>query len=87
MTFSSLILCPSARLARSIQTDIAHQQIQAGKGQWLSPAVLTLSQWLDGVIEEGLLTGAIAGTTAGTIGEQSPPYALSAFNEQLLWKK
>lgn len=79
MTFNSLILCPSARLARSIQADIAHQQIQAGKSQWHSQDVQTLSQWLEGFVEEELLTGAIE--------EQSPPYALSSFNEQLLWEE
>ena len=79
MTSNALILCPSARLARSIQNDIALQQIQAGNSQWHSPAVLTLSQWLADVIEEGLLTG--------VIDEQAPPYALSSFNEQLLWEE
>ncbi|MFZ3088708.1 MAG: DNA helicase, partial [Methylotenera sp.] len=73
------ILCPSARLARSIQSDIAQQQIQVGKAQWYSSDVQTLAQWLERIIEEGLLTGAI--------NEQSPPYALSAFNEQLLWEE
>ncbi len=79
MTFNSLILCPSARLARSIQTDIAYQQIQAGKSQWHSSAVQTLSQWLEGIIEKGLLTGEIE--------DLAPPYTLSSFNEQLLWEE
>lgn len=79
MTLKPLILCPSARLARSIQNDIAKQQIEAQKSQWLSPEVQTLSQWLDRIIEEGLLTGEIVA--------QSSPYALSVFNEQLLWEE
>ncbi|HQS42793.1 MAG: DNA helicase [Methylotenera sp. 17-45-7] len=78
MTANSIILCPSARLARSIQNDIAQQQIQLGISQWQSPNVQTLSQWLEKTIEEALLTAAIEETT--------PPYALSAFNEQLLWE-
>lgn len=78
MSANSIILCPSARLARSIQSDISQQQIQAGQAQWYSPNVQTLAQWLANVIAEGLLTGAI--------NEQTPPYALSAFNEQLLWE-
>jgi exodeoxyribonuclease-5 len=78
MSVNSIILCPSARLARSIQNDITQQQTQAGKTQWHSPNVQTLSQWLETIIEQGLLTGAI--------NEESPPYALSAFNEQLLWE-
>lgn len=79
MTSDSLILCPSARLARSIQNDLIQQQIQAGKKQWNSPVVQTLSQWLDALVEEGLLIGAV--------NEAQPPYALSSFNEQLLWEE
>lgn len=79
MTANSIILCPSARLARSIQNDIAQQQIQLGISQWQSPDVQTLSQWLEKTIEAALLTGAIE--------ETAPPYALSAFNEQLLWEE
>jgi exodeoxyribonuclease-5 len=79
MSDNSIILSPSARLARSIQNDITQQQTQAGKIQWYSPNVQTLSQWLEGIIEQGLLTAAI--------DEASPPYALSAFNEQLLWEE
>lgn len=79
MSSNALILCPSARLARSIQTDIAYQQLQSGKSQWLSPDIQTLSQWLEAVIEEDLLTGQITETTL--------PYTLSIFNEQLLWEE
>jgi exodeoxyribonuclease-5 len=79
MSDNSMILCPSARLAHSIQNDIAKQQTQSGKTQWHSPNVQTLSQWLESIIEQGLLTGAI--------NEASPPYTLSAFNEQLLWEE
>ncbi len=79
MQTNFMILCPSARLARSIQNDIAKQNERAGRSQWQSLDVQTLGQWLDGVIEHGLLTGPIA--------EQAPPYLLSAFNEQLLWEE
>ena len=79
MTDNSIILCPSARLARSIQNDIAQQRIQAGNTQWRSPDVQTLSQWLEKTTEQALLKGAIE--------EAKPPYALSALNEQLLWEE
>ena len=79
MVSNPLILCPSARLARSIQYDIAQQQILAGQQQWVSPRVLTLTQWLESLIETGLLTGLVT--------EVNPPNALSAFNEQLLWEE
>ncbi|NOT14007.1 MAG: DNA helicase [Methylotenera sp.] len=79
MILNSLILCPSSRLARSIQADFSAQQIQAGLQQWISPNVQTLTQWLDDLITTGLL--------AGQIVEVNPPTALSAFNEQLLWEE
>ncbi len=73
---NSLILCPTARLVRSIQADIAQKNMQLGQTQWQSVAVQTLSQWLDDMIETSLLSGE---TT-------QPIAALSAFNEQLLWE-
>jgi len=79
MTVNSITLCPSARLARSVQNDITHQQIAAGKTQWHSPDVQTLAQWLESIMAEGLLTGVIDG--------QSQSYVLSTFNEQLLWEE
>jgi exodeoxyribonuclease-5 len=73
---NSLILCPTARLVRSIQADIAQKNMQLGQTQWQSVAVQTLSQWLDSMIEMRLLAGEIA----------QPITQLSAFNEQLLWE-
>ena len=72
-----LILCPSARLVRSIKNDIARQQLQAGQHQWQSSPVLTLGQWLENIIEAGLLSGDIA----------APQNLLNPFNEQLLWQE
>ena len=74
---NTLILCPSARLVRSIKNDIARQQLQAGQHQWQSTPVLTLGQWLEEIIETGLLSGNIA----------TPQDLLSPFNEQLLWQE
>lgn len=81
MLSNSIILCPSARLARGIQSDISRLKMQSGFSQWRSAAVFTLSQWMDGLIEEGLLTGEIGALNS------TPPYALSAFNEQSLWEE
>jgi probable DNA repair protein len=72
-----LILCPTARLVRAIQTDIATQQKSKGNSQWLSASILTLTQWLDNITETCLLAGKIS----------NPPQRLSAFNEQLLWQE
>ena len=71
-----LILCPSARLARSINNDIAQQYMLAGKTQWPSANVQTLTQWLDGIIEQKILCGEIV-----------PQAMLSQLNEQLLWQQ
>lgn len=79
MSINPLILCSSARLARSIQADIGGTYLNQEKTQWHSPDARTLSQWLQCIIEEGLLTGDITAQTA--------PYALSTFNEQLLWEE
>lgn len=79
MSINPIILCPSARLARSIQNDIGRAHLKQDQHQWHSPDIRTLSQWLESIIEEGLLVG--------DIEAQSSPYALSVFNEQLLWEE
>ncbi len=81
MLSNSVILCPSARLARAIQSDISRLKIKSGSNQWHSARVFTLSQWMDGLVEEGLLTGEI-----GALGSL-PPHVLSALNEQSLWEE
>jgi probable DNA repair protein len=74
---NTLILCPSARLVRSIKNDTARQHIQADLTQWQSPHVMTLTQWLDNIIEQNLLAGNIT----------APPSRLNPINEQLLWQQ
>jgi probable DNA repair protein len=74
---NTLILCPTARLLRAIQADIAETYIQIGQTQWQSAPVQTLSGWLDGTIEVGLLAWSIA----------QPQTLLAPFNEQLLWEE
>jgi probable DNA repair protein len=76
-----IILCPTARLVRTIQADIAASYIAKNQTQWYSTPVHTLSSWLDGVIEVGLL----AGNIAYNIGQ--PQALLTPFNEQLLWEE
>ena len=74
---SQIILCPTARLVRAIQADIANAQMQAGQTQWQSVPVFTLSQWLDVQTEQLILGGLMT----------NPPQRLSTFNEQLLWEE
>ncbi len=71
-----LILCPTARLVRAIQADIAQSNIAKNQTQWQSAPVQTLSGWLDGVIEAALLADHIT----------QPQTLLAPFNEQLLWE-
>ena len=77
---ATLILCPTARLVRAIQSDIAKTNIAKGQLQWHSAPVQTLSNWLDGVIETALLAGNIAGNL------RQPPALLAPLYEQLLWE-
>ena len=73
----SLIICPTARLVRAIQADIAQANLVNGLAQWQSTPVHTLSQWLDSMTEQSLLSGEIA----------QPHVLLASFNEQLLWEE
>ena len=77
---NSLILCPTARMVRAIQADIASAQLQAGHMQWQSVPIHTLAGWLDSIIESEML----AGNIVCNIGQ--PQTLLSPFNEQLLWE-
>ncbi len=77
MSVNSIILCPSARLARSIQSDIAKRHFKADASLWQSPNVYVLSQWLTHIIEAALLGGRI----------QHAPEPLTQFNEQLVWEE
>ena len=77
---ATLILCPTARLVRAIQSDIAKSNSLNGQLLWLSVPVQTLSNWLDGAIETALLAGNIAGNLS------QPQTLLAPLNEQLLWE-
>jgi len=77
MSANSIILCPSARLARSIQNDIAKSQLQSGLPLWQSPNVKVLSQWLSEILEAAMLSGQVS----------HAPYVLNQLNEQLLWEE
>ena len=74
---NSLILCPTARLVRAIKMDTANTNLANGLARWQSTPVLTLSTWLDGIIETALLAGNIA----------QAQVLLTPFNEQLLWEE
>ena len=72
-----LIICPTARLVRAIQANIAQANQINGLTQWQTAHVLTLPQWLDNFTELCMLNGEIA----------QPKTLLLPFNEQLLWEE
>ena len=77
---NAIVICATARLSRGLQD--AHQQEQASQGllQWQAPAILTLGQWLDGLVNKGLLLGEIDAFSL-------PKFTLSAVAEKLLWEE
>lgn len=71
-----VILCSTARLARSLQSDLARTNLESGATACAAAPVFTQAEWLDSVIEDALLCGKISGA----------PALLSPFNEQMLWQ-
>ncbi len=77
---SSLILCATPRLARSLQTVHRERQLQAGENQWHAAAITTLNEWLNSVIESAVLLGEIE-------AKHVPTAALNTTQEGLLWEQ
>jgi exodeoxyribonuclease-5 len=77
---AELILCVNHRLARHLRAEHDHAQIAAGRTIWQPLAALTPGAWLDGLIAEALLAGAIPAA-------QAPRLALSTAQERLLWEQ
>lgn len=79
-TGNGVILCANHRLARHLRAQYDAAQIAAGRWAWQPLAALTTGAWLDGVVEEALLSGAIPPNAA-------PRLVLSAAQERLLWEQ
>lgn len=75
-----IVLCTTARLARSIQLAQQAKHIEGGESQWQPPTITTLSEWLNTVIESAILLGEIDATSL-------PSTALDATQEGLLWEQ
>jgi exodeoxyribonuclease-5 len=75
-----LILCANHRLARYLRAQHDRAQIAAGRSTWQPLKALTIGAWLDGLVAEALLAGAISVA-------QTPRLALSAAQERLLWEQ
>lgn len=76
---NDLILCATARLARALQFDHARAQSARGMKQWALLNTMTVSQWLDALFEEAMLTG-------GLDVQQAPQGVLSNVQERMLWE-
>ena len=76
----SLILCSTARLARSLRLTHGRSQSAEGLPQWQPLPALTLSQWLGNLTEQALLQGQIALA-------QAPRMVLNIAQELVLWER
>ena len=77
---SSLILCSTPRLARSLQQLHHRAQLEQGLRQWAPLNVKTLSQWLAEWIDEAVMLGELD-------AKQIPAGELTALQESLLWEQ
>ncbi|MEY3746901.1 MAG: hypothetical protein RL194_360, partial [Pseudomonadota bacterium] len=76
---TSLILCSTARLARSLR-NLHARRLAVEQQQWQPLSAFTLNGWLDGQLEEALLCGDIA-------PDEVPRGRLSNAQERLLWEQ
>lgn len=77
---SSLILCSTPRLARSLQGIFQREQVKKGMTKWQPLNAVPLSQWLGQVLDEAMLLGEMDAT-------HLPPTELSTLQESLLWEQ
>lgn len=78
-TYSTLIVCSTSRLARSLEQEYTKSQLNQNLDSWQPLNIKTLEAWLDGLLNIALLTGEI---DAG----QSPTKCLSSIEERLIWQ-
>ncbi len=77
---SSLILCSTPRLARSLQRLYQREQIQQGLTKWQPLNAMPLSAWLKTFVDDAVMLG-YADTATMPAGE------LNTLQESLLWEK
>jgi probable DNA repair protein len=75
-----LILCASARLARSLQSAYSEKQLKLGHHNWQPLNVKTLEPWLDTLLTTALLLGELDFHSA-------PQRRLTALEERLIWQE
>lgn len=79
MNTHPIILCSTARLARSLR-QLHARKLAAQQQQWQPLPAFTLNLWLDECLEQALLCGEIA-------PEDMPRGSLSSAQERLLWEQ
>ena len=77
---SSLILCSTPRLARSLQRLYQREQIQQGLKKWQPLNAMPLSAWLKTLVDHAVMLGHIDAATM-------PAGELNTLQESLLWEK
>ena len=77
---SSLILCSTPRLARSLQQLHQRAQLEQGLRQWSPLNVKTLSQWLAEWLDEAVMLGELD-------ADKIPAGELTSLQESLLWEQ
>ncbi|MBI4998437.1 MAG: PD-(D/E)XK nuclease family protein [Rhodocyclales bacterium] len=77
---AELVVCANQRLARHLRAQHDRAQVAAGRTTWQPLQALTVGAWLDGLVAEALLAGAIPVA-------QAPRLALNAAQERLLWEQ
>lgn len=77
---NAVILCSTARLARSLRIAQGREQCARGSLRWRPPVVQTLPQWLDTVVTRAMLSGDIP-------PDRLPHQVLDGMAERLLWER
>lgn len=76
----TLLLCPTRRLALSLQKAHQQKQLALGHSQWAPLNVKTLAGWLDELIQHAYLMGELP-------NQQAPKKQLSSLQERLIWQQ
>ena len=76
----TVTICATARLSRGLQDAHERKQLALGLTQWRAPEIVTLSQWLNKMLNEALLLGEIDASSL-------PKFVLTSAAEKLLWEE
>jgi len=77
---TAVILCSTARLARSLRLEQGRVRRTQGLAQWHPPTIRTLSQWLEDLVARAMLAGELP-------PDYLPRQTLDNMAERLLWER